>query len=388
MASHLSHVGVHDHGFNNISTYGNLRRLMLEGHIDYNPRELETYELALKVSGAVQAARFVPANTGTGYIYSFNGPQSLFADTMRTLRSLVLAHQLGHVLMGEGDRPINLLGRALEHAETTARYNVYLGTQRDIYDIRGRVAHESIFNRNDGQYRSPASQQGYSPFTTWTRGAAWVILGFAEQLEYLQTLDNAELAPWGGQAGLLARFSEIARATADYYIDGYSSLDGVPFWDTGAPGLVHLAGYQHARSNPYNGYEPVDSSAATISAQGFIRLGRYLIATGDEIAGRRYVDAGLTIANTILAEPYLSDDPAHQGLLLHSVYHRPNGWDFVPAGRQVPCGESSMWGDYHAMELALLIQRIAQQGYLSFFGESGKVYGANYKSSQKSNLSL
>src|ERR1051326_8879282 len=33
MAPHLSHVGVHDHGFNNISTYGNLWRLMLEGKI-------------------------------------------------------------------------------------------------------------------------------------------------------------------------------------------------------------------------------------------------------------------------------------------------------------------------------------------------------------------
>jgi hypothetical protein len=30
MASHVSHIGVHDHGFNNVSTYGN--RLMNEGH--------------------------------------------------------------------------------------------------------------------------------------------------------------------------------------------------------------------------------------------------------------------------------------------------------------------------------------------------------------------
>src|ERR1700761_3680396 len=28
MASHVTHVGVHDHGFNNVSTYGNLLRLM------------------------------------------------------------------------------------------------------------------------------------------------------------------------------------------------------------------------------------------------------------------------------------------------------------------------------------------------------------------------
>src|ERR1700757_3612400 len=31
MAEHLTHTGVHDHGFNNLSTYGQLRRLMLEG---------------------------------------------------------------------------------------------------------------------------------------------------------------------------------------------------------------------------------------------------------------------------------------------------------------------------------------------------------------------
>lgn len=31
MAPHVSHVGVHDHGFNNVSTYGNLRRLAREG---------------------------------------------------------------------------------------------------------------------------------------------------------------------------------------------------------------------------------------------------------------------------------------------------------------------------------------------------------------------
>ena len=41
MAPHITHVGVHDHGFNNISTYGNLRRLILEGRIARDPRHLE-----------------------------------------------------------------------------------------------------------------------------------------------------------------------------------------------------------------------------------------------------------------------------------------------------------------------------------------------------------
>src|SRR5205809_925963 len=57
MAPHITHTGVHDHGFNNLSTYGNLRRLLREGRIDRR-WELDLYELALKASGAVQAARW------------------------------------------------------------------------------------------------------------------------------------------------------------------------------------------------------------------------------------------------------------------------------------------------------------------------------------------
>src|SRR5438477_8837713 len=70
MATHVSHIGVHDHGFNNISTYGNLWRLMREGKIPFDEREKDFYELALKVSGAIQAARWSTTADGGGYIYS------------------------------------------------------------------------------------------------------------------------------------------------------------------------------------------------------------------------------------------------------------------------------------------------------------------------------
>src|SRR5437868_9814259 len=108
------------------------------------------------------------------------------------MRSLALSHSLGHRLTGENDDSISLLERLLRHAETTALFNVYFGKGRDRYDIRGRVAHESIFNLNNSTYRCPSSQQGYSPFTSWTRGLAWIILGYAEQLEFLRTLPEAE----------------------------------------------------------------------------------------------------------------------------------------------------------------------------------------------------
>lgn len=358
MASHVSHVGVHDHGFNNVSTYGNLLRLMREGRIADDSFERAFYELALKVSGATQAARWTRIANGEGYIYSFNGPHSLFIDTIRSLRVLAVAHQLGHVLMGEQDQPISLLQRLIEHARSTANYGVYYGEGRDAYDLRGRTAHESVFNLNDGQYRCPNSQQGYSPFSTWTRGLAWAICGYAEQLEFVATLKNAELKPFGGRASVVAMMKKAALATADFYLDNVCR-DGIPMWDTGAPGLAQMSGHLDETSDPYNAFEPVDSSAAAIAAQGLIRLGRYLNrGQGTEAKqGKRYYQAGLTVARSLFEEPYLSTDKRHQGLILHSVYHRPNGWDYVPKGQKIPCGESSMWGDYHARELALMIWR-------------------------------
>ena len=367
MAPHVTHIGVHDHGFNNVSTYGNLRRLMLEGIISRDNNEMHFYEIALKASAAVQASRWTEIKDGTGYIASFNGPHSLFSDTIRSLRVLALGHTLGAVLMGEGDVAFNLLDRLVQHSQTTAKYNVYYGEDRDAYDVRGRVVHESIFNTNDGNFRCPSTQQGYSPFTTWTRGLAWIITGYAEQLEFFDTLSEADLEPYGGYAEVTAHMRKAAEATADFYIEN-TAQDGIPYWDTGAPGLAELNDYLTAPADPYNDYEPVDSSAAAIAAQGLIRLGNYHKKHGNAETGNTYYQAGLTVANTLFAEPYLSTSDTHQGLLLHSVYHRPNGWDYVPEGKKIPCGEASMWGDYHARELALLLLReIEEKPYLTFF---------------------
>jgi unsaturated chondroitin disaccharide hydrolase len=396
MATHVSHIGVHDHGFNNVSTYGNLLRLMREGKIAHNTDEKNFYELALKVSGAVQAARWTKIADGTGFIHSFNGPHSLFVDTIRSCRALAVAHQLGHVLMGEQDSRISLLGRLAEHAVNTARYSVYYGRGRDAYDVRGRTTHEAVFNTANGAFRCPNSQQGFSPFSTWTRGLAWALCGYAEQLEFFEVakvdwemvkisvlfyeakelhgsvMDSKEFSQLLTVDASLKKYRELmldaALATADFYLAN-SCRDGIPMWDTGAPNLYRLPkNYLDKPSDPYNQHEPVDSSAAAIAAQGFIRLGNYLIAQGRKKDGVRYRQAGLSIAATLFEEPYLSTNVKHQGLILHSVYHRPNGWDYIAPGQKVPNGESSMWGDYHARELALLILREARgESYLTFF---------------------
>lgn len=377
MAAHVTHTGVHDHGFNNLSTYGNLRRLMREGRVEANEWEMAFYDLAVKCSGAVQAARWsgVPAMkpsaasahaNSLGYIYSFNGPHSLFIDTMRTTRILGVAWQLGHTLMHENDRAANLLKRSVLHGLVTNQYVVFHGDSPHTYDVCGRTAHEAIFNRNDGNFRCRSSQQGYSPFSTWTRGLAWAMLGYAEELEFFQSIDAKAFEESVGlkQSDAMAVYERAAIDTCDHYLNDCAAADGIVYWDDGAPGLARLGDWRSRPADPFNDHEPVDASASAIAAQGLLRLGRYL---GRE-KGSRYWQAGLTVARTLLSDAYLATSDRHEGLLLHSIYHRPNGWDHIPAGRKVPCGESSMWGDYHLLELGVLLDRLVKgKPYLTFF---------------------
>ena len=366
MPAHITHFGVHDHGFNQVSTYGNVLRLMKEGKIPHNEWQKEYCELALKASASVQARRWTDLGDGAGYVHSFNGPHSLFIDTMRTLRVMALGHQLGHVMKGEGDAVIPLLGRLIAHARATADYNLFWGEGRDIWDTRGRTAHEAIFNTVSGAFRCVGTQQGYSGFSTWTRGLSWAMAGYAELLEWLDTVAAADLEPFGGKPEIVGLFDRAAAATCNFYIENTAS-DGIPYWDTGAPGLKQMGDIYNRPSEPENDIEPVDSSAAAIGAQGLIRYGKWLEAQGRDSAAS-YIEAGMTVLSTLLGPSYLSRDPDHQGLVLHSQYHRPNGWDHVQPGRKNPSGEATMWGDYHMRELALLVGRLGTgEAYPAFF---------------------
>jgi hypothetical protein len=77
-----------------------------------------------------------------------------------------------------------------------------------------------------------------------------------------------------------------------------------------------LGDYLNEPANPFNDREPVDSSAAAIAAQGLLRLGKYHQQKGDMENGNSYWQAGLTVMNTILDEPYLSIDPATPGIIV------------------------------------------------------------------------
>src|SRR5205814_509159 len=137
-----------------------------------------------------------------------------------TIRILGVAWQLGHKLMHEGDRSADLLKRLVLHARCTNQYIVSHGDSGQTYDVRGRTAHEGTFNRSDGSFRARSTQQGYSPFSTWTRGLAWAMLGYSEQLEFIATIDDSRFNESVGlkKTDVVSVFESATRTTCDHYV--------------------------------------------------------------------------------------------------------------------------------------------------------------------------
>ena len=202
------------------------------------------------------------SSTGpAGYIYSFNGPHSLFVDTMRTIRILGVAWQLGHYLAHENDRRADLLKRSVLHGWTTNQYIMFHGDSDHTYDVRGRTAHEALFNRNDGAFRCRSSQQGYSPFSTWTReDSAWAMLGTPRRSPTRRS----------GAGGIKKR-SSLRTSRPPRHLRSLHqrlrAMDGIVYWDDGARACARWA--TGAAATPITQrLRAVDSSASAIAAGG------------------------------------------------------------------------------------------------------------------------
>ncbi|MBI4586986.1 MAG: glycoside hydrolase family 88 protein [Planctomycetes bacterium] len=285
---------VHDLGFIFLSSYGRWHDLLEAG----DPQKDRVRDI-LVTAGTVQSFRWNGCGSH-GFLYSFNGPQSLFVDILMNVRLLFWAARHG--------APAEVHRRALEHCRTTARYLVRKSGS-GLGEEDGRVAHEAIFNAESGrgEFRCLSTQQGYSPFTCWARGLAWALYGFAEAFRY------------SGEE----EFLETAERCARYYLKR-TPADGVPYWDYGAPQIPN---------------EPKDSSAAAIAACSLRLLAE---ATRDPALASECRQAAARILETLAGEEYLAEGHAgEEGILLHGVYHRPRGWG-VDA--------STMWGDYFFLE--------------------------------------
>jgi unsaturated chondroitin disaccharide hydrolase len=267
---------VHDLGFLFFSTY--LRWYHLTGL----PEQREV----LVNAGRTLAKRRQPG----GYLASFVGPESLFIDIMMNVGIIFWA--------ANAQKDDDLRQIALEHCRTTERY---------LVRPDGGTIHEGIFDPESGHFLRASTHQGWSPESTWARGLAWALYGFAAAYRL------------SGEEGFL----RTAQRCADYYLRR-SPANFVPYWDFDLPA---------------DGPRLWDSSAAAIAASGLWDLSELVNWRDDR---ERYRASALTILETLCSDQFLAEDrPEWEGVLLHGLYHYHKG---------LGVDESVIWGDHFFVE--------------------------------------
>ena len=177
------------------------------------------------------------------------------------------------------------------------------------YIVRGDDSsyHTFFFETKSGIPIGGATHQGYNNGSTWTRGQAWGVYGFA--LSYRYTGNEA--------------FLETSKRMARYFLE-HLPEDSVAYWDFNVP--VDADTYR-------------DSSASAIVAAGLAELISHLDAADPE---RPYFEKMLAITMQSLIRNYATiGDDAAEGFLKHGSYHVLGG--FSP-------DDYMIWGDYYYLE--------------------------------------
>ena len=183
---------------------------------------------------------------------------------------------------------------------------------RHIVRADGSTFHTFFFDPASGAPLQGKTHQGFADDSCWARGQAWGMAGFP--LVYRHNGD--------------ARLLELAQVLSNYFLNRLPR-DGVCYWD-----LVFTSGSEER-----------DSSAAAIASCGLLELAPRM-APGPLRSAYEAAAAGMVQE---LAAHYLNRaDAPGSGLLLHGVYHKPQG---------IGVDECCIWGDYFFLEALVRLQR-------------------------------
>ena len=183
---------------------------------------------------------------------------------------------------------------ALNHAKTAAKYLI-----REDYSSY----HTYLMRPETGDAVIGKTHQGYADESTWARGQAWAVYGFALSYRYTKEPE----------------FLTVAQETARVFINNLPK-DSVPYWD-----------FSFTDEHP----DIRDTSAASFFCCGLLELCRYVDAEKRE----EYLMITDRVMRS-LYENYSTKAMNHSnGFLTEGVYHRNHG-----------ARECVVWGDYFYFE--------------------------------------
>jgi len=271
------------------------------------------YREAAITAARMLARRFNPAGNyirAWGKLGTDDRAGWAIIDTMMNLELLFYAADA----TGERD----LYETAFKHAVTTMKQHV-----RPNYSSY----HVVEFDTATGTVLKRRTHQGNADESTWARGQAWGIYGFANA--YRRTHDP--------------RFLETAQRMAGYFLARLPK-DSVPNWDLD---LLSETVQQ-------------DSSAGAIASSGLALLSDLVPAQGE---ARKYRAAAQKILRSLTASYTFANSrrTTEEGLLLHGVYN-------LPQKRGVD--ESYPAGDYYFVEALHKQWRLEQKSGADFSGRT------------------
>lgn len=331
----------HDLGFRFCLSYGNGYRLSdAANEADRSYRDAA--RAVLLQAAATLDRRFDMGGVPVGALrseddYPPGSRYPVYVDSMMNLCLLFSGWELS------GAPPSGPARSWFDHALTQARtiLSQHLRADASTYHIVEHNDGTGGGGADGGVYRK-ITDQGFAPESTWSRGQAWALYGFA------QAYRSAKADPRASAADLLS----AARRTAAYFLahlpdrfpgDRYNQAAGdlIPPSDFNAA-LGEPAGPYSTRRAGLKARTGRDSSAAAAAAAGFLWLAR--LCPEAEEQGRAF-HAGEDILRSLLTFrggdgklAYLAKSSVHQGVLAEGAV----------AFGSAP--QSLSYGDYYVLE--------------------------------------
>ncbi|MCS7460205.1 glycoside hydrolase family 88 protein [Paenibacillus doosanensis] len=174
--------------------------------------------------------------------------------------------------------------------------------------------HTFYFDPETGESIRGGTHQGYQDGSTWTRGQAWGVYGFALSYHYTKN----------------PLYLETSKRMARYFLERLPE-DDVVYWDFNVP---------------VNDKTERDSSASAITAAGLIELLSHLSADDPD---RAFLEDGLQRSLKGLVNGYATiGKPDAEGFLEHGSYH--------VRGNNAP-DDYMIWGDYYYLEALVRLEK-------------------------------